>query len=109
MIATATQIQLKGPLGFLVFVVHFYRVRVQLARSAGLVALKFNHRFQTLSVWENAETMKSFRNTGAHLAAMKATRKMGRAMVVSWETAEVPSWNEVATRLQAQQGATPRR
>jgi len=99
MLATATQIKIEGPMGLFHFVVHLYRVKKQMDVSPGLVSYSFHPRFQTLSVWENAEVMKAFRNSGAHLAAMKATRKMGRAKVVTWETVELPTWDEAHKRL----------
>ena len=99
MLATATQINIEGVRGLFHFVVHLYRVKKQLDVIPGLVSHSFHPRFRTLSVWQNAEVMNAFRNSGAHLAAMKATRKMGRAKVVTWETAEIPSWREAHKRL----------
>jgi heme-degrading monooxygenase HmoA len=99
MLATATQMKIEGVKGLFLFFVHLYRVKKQLDGCPGLVSLALNPRFQTLSVWESEAAMKAFRNSGAHLAAMKATRKMGRAKVVTWETAEVPSWREARQRL----------
>jgi hypothetical protein len=99
MIASTTQITVRGPLGLLRLLVHIWRVRKQLAASPGLVAFDFHPGWRTLTVWENAEAMKAFRNNGAHLAAMRDTQKIGYARTVTWEVAQVPAWPEVIARL----------
>ena len=101
MIASATQIRIEGVRGFFNFVVHLSRVKKQLVGYPGLVSVRFNLKLQTLTVWDDEQAMKAFRNSGAHLAAMKNTRKIGRAKVVTWQTKELPSWQEAGERLAA--------
>jgi len=99
MIASTTQIFPKGVMGFLRFLFHLYRVRNLLAGYTGLISFEFKRGWRTLTVWENEESMKRFRNDSVHLAAMKDTRKIVRAKTVSWETTHAPTWQEAIRRL----------
>jgi len=99
MIASTTQIQVIGILGLFRMLVYIIRVRRQLARSPGLIKFDFHPGWQTLTIWENEAAMKNFRNTGAHLEAMKNTRKIGRARTVTWEVTHIPAWPEVIEKL----------
>ena len=106
MIASTTQIVVNQRLGTLRLLIYIWRVRRQLARCPGLVKYDFHPGWRTLTVWESTEALKAFRNSGAHLEAMRNTARIGRARTVTWETAEIPAWPEVIARLD---GAAPGR
>jgi Domain of unknown function (DUF3291) len=98
MIASVTEIRVKGIVGLSRFLLYLARIRRQLKHAQGLVAVDY-HSWKTLTVWEDAQAMERFRNSGAHLQAMKNTRRIGRANVTSWEVAQVPRWEEAIGRL----------
>ena len=99
MLASTTQIQITRPFGTLRLLVHIARVRRQLARCPGLISVAFHPGWRTLTVWENAEALKAFRDSGAHLEAMRATRKIGIARTITWPVDRVPSWPEAIAKL----------
>lgn len=55
--------------------------------------------FCTLTLWESKKDMLKFRNSGAHLMAMKLSYKMGKGITHGWETNELPGRNEALARL----------
>lgn len=55
--------------------------------------------FHTLTWWESKEKMLEYRNSGAHLLAMKLSRKMGQGYTVGWESVEQPTAVEGEARL----------
>lgn len=99
MIASTTQIKVKGPLALVRLLVYIWRVRRQLAKSAGLIKFDFHPGWRTLTIWESTEALKAFRNSGAHLEAMRNTYKIGSARTVTWEVTEIPKWPEVIAKL----------
>ncbi|MDI1299699.1 DUF3291 domain-containing protein [Methylotenera sp.] len=70
----------------------------QLDEVDGLLFYKLSW-FHTLTGWRDVESMKQFRNNGAHLDAMKNKKKIGLAKSVTWETKDEPSWDEAKRRL----------
>ncbi len=99
MIASTTQIFVDRPLGTIRLLVYIIRVRKQLARCPGLVKYDFHPGWRTLTIWESTEALKAFRNSGAHLDAMRNTARIGRARTVTWEVTQIPTWPEVIARL----------
>lgn len=99
MIATATQIHPKSVWVIIPLLLHINRVRRQLKTATGLLRLDFASRWTTLTVWRSLDDLKAFRNAGAHLAAMRATGRIGTARTATWETDEIPTWAEVRERL----------
>lgn len=55
--------------------------------------------FCTLTSWESKEQMLKFRNSGAHLIAMKLSSKMGLGYSVGWESEDYGSQQEGEERL----------
>ena len=100
MIVTATQIQLKGLVGFLRFFIHVRKVRAQLDQADGLRFVR-TRGLRTLTGWESRDAMKAFRNSGHHLDAMRNIRRVGRARSITWETETEPDWNEALEKLRA--------
>jgi hypothetical protein len=61
-----------------------------------------NNTFWTITAWDDAETMNTFRTSGAHLAAMpKLLGWCDEASVVHWnqDTAQLPTWLEAHRRM----------
>lgn len=58
--------------------------------------------FWTRSVWENAEAMKAFRDSGAHRVSMpKLMTWCDEAAVVQWQGEPPRDWDEIYARLAA--------
>jgi heme-degrading monooxygenase HmoA len=98
MIAVVTEIEVRGLPGLFRFGLHLLRIRRQLRTAAGLVSVDYRP-YRTLTVWHSREAMQAFRNTGAHLDAMKNVRRIGRAKSAAWEVAAIPAWEEAIGRL----------
>jgi hypothetical protein len=98
MIVIATQIKFKSIFSLLHFLPMVRKILKQLNEVDGLLFHKLRG-VCTLTGWEDIESMKQFRNNGAHLDAMKNIKKIGLAKSVTWETKEEPSWGEAKRRL----------
>lgn len=98
MIVSATQLKVTSLFGLLRFIPVAKNTRLQLDQVEGLVFAKVKG-FYTLTGWENREAMKSFRNSGHHLEAMKTLKRIGKAKSVTWETDSEPDWKEAKARL----------
>jgi len=55
---------------------------------------------RTLTGWESRQAMQAFRNSGAHLEAMKHIKTIGKAKSITWETRTEPVWDEARKILQ---------
>ena len=78
MIATFTELKVKGLFAALKVALMTRKIRKQLHGAEGV--LKFEVRgFRTFSLWKDREAMVAFRNNDAHLAAMKRTSEVGSA------------------------------
>ena len=98
MIVTATQIKFKRLFALFYFFPMIRKIIKQLDEVDGLLFYK-PRGFYTLTGWKDNESMKQFRNNGAHLNAMKNIKKIGVAKSVTWETNTEPSWDEAKKRL----------
>ena len=98
MIVTATQIRLKGIIGFLRFFPRVIRIKRQLSNIDGLIFMKFNG-LCTLTGWDSHDDMLAFRNSSHHLDAMKNIKFIGKTRSVTWESEGEPSWEEAKTKL----------
>jgi hypothetical protein len=100
MIASTTKFTLKEIPAFLMFAILSLRSINQAYNSQGLIAIKIRVRdLRTLSVWENREKMKAFRNSQAHLKAMQNSNKLGFGQSYTWETEHIPSWSEAILQI----------
>jgi len=99
MIVTATQIKITSVSGLLRFIFSVRSIKQQLTDNGGIVFMKFKGQ-RTLSGWLSLEDMKSFRNSGAHLEAMKNLGRIGSAKSITWETETEPTWEEAKILLQ---------
>jgi hypothetical protein len=99
-IVTATELRISGLRGLFHFFTRIGAIRRQLAVAPGVLFVRFRG-FRTLTGWESHEAMRSFRNSGAHLDAMKNLSTIGRAKSITWEAPQPPTWAEARTRLDA--------
>lgn len=61
--------------------------------------------YWTLSVWENENFMKEYRNKGNHLKAMKISRKIADQLEkVNWEDDKIPNWKDCKELLNKSYG-----
>ena len=100
MIASTTKYTLKEIPAFLMFSILSLKSIYQAKNSQGIIAIKIRLRdLRTLTVWENMESMKAFRNSGIHLKAMKESDKLGVNRSHTWHTEYIPSWSEAIARI----------
>ena len=70
--------------------------------ASGLITIKIRIRdLRTLTVWQTAEDMQAFRNSGFHAKAMTDSQKLGFNQSYSWETDSIPTWQEAIAKLAA--------
>lgn len=98
MIASATQVKVKGLCGYVRLCVKLRRVKEQIGKSPGLISVRYRG-LRALTLWENLESMQRFRNSGAHLDAMRDANSIGKARSFTWEVTELPKWEDVKARL----------
>ena len=98
MIVTATQIKITSVMGLIRFIPTVSRVTKQLNDAEGIVFIQLKG-FTTITGWQTKEHMKAFSQSGAHLEAMKNTKKIGLAKSITWETDIRPSLKEAKQRL----------
>ena len=100
MIASTTKYTLKGIPFFMMFAIMSLKSIRQANKSRGLIAMKIRIRdFRTLTVWETAEDMKAFRDSGVHSKAMMESPKLGFNRSHSWQTDRIPTWSEAIMQL----------
>jgi hypothetical protein len=92
-----TGLKVKNFFASFTFWRHAIPSKVQAEKSTGLMFLdvkrKGSYHF-TLSVWENRAAMIAYRNSGAHLAAMKAFRNIATGKIYGYEARSIPTWDE---------------
>lgn len=98
MIASATQIKVKSFYRYFYFFWKLHLVKKQLKNSKGLRSVDYNG-LRTLTIWEDIDSMKKFRNESHHLDVMRNKNKIGSVKSVRWEVSEVPEWEEVKMKL----------
>mmetsp|Transcript_25194 Transcript_25194/g.43505 ORF Transcript_25194/g.43505 Transcript_25194/m.43505 type:complete len:114 (+) Transcript_25194:338-679(+) len=108
MIVVVTYIKLKGILSFFRFAPLTSKVARQAESAPGLLmflkAAGGIREFYTITAWENAEAMKQFARSGAHLEAMKRSREItDEVRTCTYEAQMMPTWPE-AKRVVAEQG-----
>lgn len=108
-IVAGTRLRLRSALHLPAFLWGSLRSMRQ-ARSApgfirGRVANDRDLAFWTLTVWENEETMRDYRNREPHRSAMARSGKMCDELVTAhWaqEGDALPGWDVVVARLKAE-------
>jgi len=100
--AVITSITLKSPLKFFKLSILALHTSNQL-KASNHVAFKnkgFWTKHYTMTLWRNAEDMKAFAHTGAHLDAMKKSRSIAkeiRTLIIDAD--DLPNWKEALTLL----------
>ncbi len=100
MLAVATEFKLNSWRRYFSFSRYTYNALKQIRKSGGIVHVKIRpFRLMTLTVWKNRKDMLAFRNSGAHLAAMKKSNYFGAIKSTSWETDTIPTWLDAMEKL----------
>ena len=85
-----------------------YKIMKQAQKQPGFIRMKntgFGYMHYTLSAWENEAAMKAFAyKPGAHLDAMKESRRLASAIgTYTFQSEKLPDWEE-ARRLVDEKG-----
>ena len=102
MIVVITSLELKRPYHFFLFSYTAMGVVKQLKKtqSKAFKSTGFWTKHYTMSLWENEEDMKQFAHSGAHLDAMKMSKKVAKEI---WthrlEMDSLPNWKEAKALL----------
>lgn len=100
MLASTTKYTLKSIPAFIMFAILSLKSIVQANTANGLITIKIRIRdLRTLTVWQTAEDMQAFRNSGFHAKAMVDSKKLGFNRSHSWETDRIPSWQEAIAKI----------
>ena len=98
-----THFKVKSIWALPLFQWHAYRSYGQANSSRGIISSEAwpekGRVFCTLTLWESKAAMLKFRNSGAHLQAMKMSHKLGTGITHSWEAHELPGKEEALARL----------
>jgi hypothetical protein len=68
----------------------------------GKILVDRNHAYWTMTAWTDLDSMRAFRDSGAHaVTSLMLNKWCDEASVVHWETedAELPSWKEAHQRM----------
>ncbi|WP_197284252.1 hypothetical protein [Bacillus sp. JCM 19041] len=103
MVIVVTRLHLKGIRALPLFTLHTLKSIWQLKKIKGVRFSSYRKEglltFWTMTGWENIDAMKQFRNHGAHLEAMKVSRKLADELqYIRLETNDRPSWQECKQR-----------
>ncbi len=100
MFVSTTKYTLKSIPAFISFSILSLGSIAQANTATGLVAIKVRIRdLRTLTVWQSAEDMKAFRNSGFHAKAMIDSKKLGFNRSHSWQSDRIPTWKEAIARI----------
>lgn len=100
--ATITYIELKSPLKVFSFTFLVSKIIKQLKDTnyQGFCSKGFWTKFYTITLWKNENDMKAFALNGAHLEAMKNSKKMAKEIkTITVDAESVPSWKEARKLL----------
>jgi hypothetical protein len=104
-----TRLRVRSIFYIPLFMLHAFRSATQAQTSEGImdVATRVEawDTHWTKTVWNEEESMRRFRNSGAHQLAMRLLAEMcSEASYVRWqqETPEPPTWEEAHQRMLAQ-------
>ena len=99
---TITSIKLRGPLKFFALSASALKIIRQLKatnckdfRKKGIWTTHY-----TMTLWNNEDELKDFARSGAHLEAMKASKKIAKEIrTITIETDTLPGWTEAKELL----------
>jgi hypothetical protein len=98
-----TSIELKGPLKFFALSASALKVTRQLKASnyKGFKNRGFWTKHYTMTLWENESDLKEFARSGAHLEAMKTSKKIAKEIrIVTVDAETLISWKEAKIFLE---------
>ena len=100
MLISKTKFSLRNWWLYPAFFLETYRVVKQVRKSGDIVNLRIQpFSLRTITVWKSEADMVRFRNSGAHLKAMKHSKSYGEIASISWEAEAIPSWKEAIQKL----------
>ncbi len=101
--ATITSIELKDPLKFFLLSVSALKIVKQL-KATNFKDFKKRGvwtKHYTITLWDSEKELKEFASSGAHMEAMKQSRKIAKEIrTITIETNELPTWNEAKRILE---------
>ncbi|MFD2203336.1 DUF3291 domain-containing protein [Shivajiella indica] len=101
--ATITSIELKGPFQFFALSARAFSILKQL-KSTNYKDFKKRGiwtKHYTMTLWNSEEELKKFSKSGAHLEAMKNTKKIAKEIrTITIDTEVLPSWEEAKRLLE---------
>lgn len=106
---TITYIQLKSPFKFFMLSYQAMKILKQLNGTNYLKLKKrgFLTRHYTMTLWENEKDLKDFAASGAHMEAMKTSRKLAREIrTYTYDAEELPDWKTAKSLLEQGQVIT---
>jgi len=96
MFVTITSLQLRSRFGFFALSLHGLKISLQAKKQKGFIAMKNTGKGYlhfTLSGWQNEVAIREFARSGAHLEAMKTSKRLAREIrVYTFETETLPDW-----------------
>ena len=99
---TITSIELKGPLQFFALSTRAMKIVKQL-KSTNYKDFKkqgFWTKHYTMTLWNSEQEIKEFARSGAHLEAMKESRRIAKEIqTITIEANNLPSWKEAKELL----------
>jgi hypothetical protein len=101
--ATITSIELKGPLKYFALSASAFGIIKQLKATNYREFKKrgFWTTHYTMTLWNNESDLKEFAKSGAHLDAMKKSKRIAKEIrTITIETDALPSWDEAKKLLE---------
>jgi hypothetical protein len=100
--ATITSIELKGPIKFFLLSANALRILKQLKstnykefKKQGIWTMHY-----TMTLWASEQDLKDFATSGAHLEAMKESKKIAKEIrTITIDAERLPSWPEAKELL----------
>jgi hypothetical protein len=103
MVITITSLKLRHWWGFFKLSLLGLKIVRQTKTQKGFVEMKnrgFGYLHFTLSVWESEADAKNFARSGAHLEAMKESRKLATEIrIYTFQGEKIPNWRKVKRLL----------
>ena len=101
--ATITSLELRKPWDFFSLSLYALKISRQLKASGCLEFQKKGiwMKHYTMTLWPDEAKMRSFANSGAHLKAIKNSRKIAREIrTLTIDATELPDWKKAEQLLQ---------
>lgn len=99
---TITLIELKGPFKFFLLSILAIKIVKQL-KATNCKAFKnrgFWTKHYTMTLWSSEKELKDFAASGAHLEAMKSSKKIAKEIkTITIEAIKLPNWSEAKQLL----------